>query len=150
MAPEARNKFGAPMFEPKVFWKHTKSTVLKYLRDCWDFSAPLSVLAIRAFSPLTPSIVVTPVPIGAERFQFCCYRFYQSYPLFPLWKFYTEMSKCLSMQLCNHLDTQPVKNFMRWESYAMYTKFGMLQVRENEISLCKWSGGSAVWTLVVS
>jgi len=42
------------------------------------------------------------------------------------------------MQLCSHVDTQTVKRFKR-----EYVAFVMLQVRENEISLRKWSDGTA-------
>jgi len=43
------------------------------------------------------------------------------------------------MQFHNHADTQPVKCFE-----CIYDiKFGMLQVRKNEISLRKCSGGTA-------
>jgi len=42
--------------------------------------------------------------------------------------------------------TQPVKRSKRYKGYAILTydiEFGMLQVRKNEISLRKWSGGTA-------
>jgi len=50
------------------------------------------------------------------------------------------------MQLCNHVDKVLVKCFKRWKSYVIYIndiRFGMWQVRENEISLRKWSGVTA-------
>ena len=47
----------------------------------------------------------------------------------------------VDMKLRNHEDTQPVKPFKWWKSYGIGyihdIKFGMLQVRENEISLRK-------------
>jgi len=46
MAPGARNKFDAPMFEPKVFRVLCSR---KYIRACWEFSAP------GALCPLSPS-----------------------------------------------------------------------------------------------
>jgi len=42
-----------------------------------------------------------------------------------------------------HLDTQPVIRFDSAMRYIYDIKFGMLQVRKNEISLRKCSGGSA-------
>jgi len=40
MSPKARSKFYTPMFEPEVFQKQCKCTVLKKVqRHCWDFSA---------------------------------------------------------------------------------------------------------------
>jgi len=47
------------------------------------------------------------------------------------------------MQFNNHVDTQPVKRFESAMRYIYDIKFGMLQVRKNEISLRKCSGGSA-------
>ena len=44
----------------------------------------------------------------------------------------------------HHADTQTVMCFKQWKGYAIYicdVKFEMLQVRENEISQRKWSGG---------
>jgi len=41
------------------------------------------------------------------------------------------------------VDTQPVKRFDRAMRYIYEIKFGMLQVRKNEISLRKCSGSSA-------
>jgi len=41
------------------------------------------------------------------------------------------------------VDTQTVKRFDRAMRYIHDIKFGMLQVRENEIALRKLSGGSA-------
>jgi len=52
----------------------------------------------------------------------------------------------VSMQLRNHVDAQPVKRCKRWKGEMLYLydiKCGMLQVRKNEISLRKWSGGIA-------
>jgi len=46
------------------------------------------------------------------------------------------------MQFHNHVDTQPVKRFGRAMRCICDIKFGMLQVRKNEISLRKCSGGS--------
>jgi len=45
----------------------------------------------------------------------------------------------VSMQLRNHADSQPAKRFKRKKGHAIYTRytFGMLQVREKEISLRK-------------
>jgi len=44
-------------------------------------------------------------------------------------------------------DPQTVKHFKRYKGYEIYCiydiKFGMLQVRENDISIRKWSGGTA-------
>jgi len=67
-------------------------------------------------------------------------------PVFPPRKFYTEqMLALVRMQFCNHVDTQVVKlsSGKRARRYIYGIKFGMLQVRENEISLRKWSCGSA-------
>jgi len=47
------------------------------------------------------------------------------------------------MQLRNHVDTQPMKRSNRYAIYIHHIKFGMLEVRENEISLRKLSGGTA-------
>jgi len=51
------------------------------------------------------------------------------------------------MQLHNDADTQLVKRFKRQKVCAIYCiydiKFYMLQVRENEISLRKWSDSAA-------
>ena len=51
------------------------------------------------------------------------------------------------MQLRSHVGTQPVKRFRRDKVYAICLwyciRFGMLQVRENEISLFHWPGGAA-------
>jgi len=47
------------------------------------------------------------------------------------------------MQFNNHEDKQPVKRFERAMRCICDIKFGMLQVRKNEISLRKSSGGSA-------
>ena len=47
------------------------------------------------------------------------------------------------MQFNNHVDTQLVKRFKRVMRHIYDIKFGMLQVRKNEISLQKCSGGSA-------
>ena len=48
--------------------------------------------------------------------------------------------------LRTNVHTQLVKRLKRWKGYAMYCvysiKFVMLQVRENKISLRKWSGGA--------
>ena len=66
--------------------------------------------------------------------------------MFPLRKFYTEQLFVLvSMQLRNHVDTRPVQRFKRKRAlrYIYDIKFGMLQLRKNEISLHKWSGGTA-------
>ena len=50
------------------------------------------------------------------------------------------------MKLLNHVDTQTVKRSKRYKGYAIcrqHFKFGMLQEHENEVSLRKWSGGTA-------
>ena len=47
------------------------------------------------------------------------------------------------MQFHNDVDTQTVKRFDRAMRYIHDIKFGMLQVRKNEISLRKCSGSSA-------
>jgi len=56
------------------------------------------------------------------------------------------------MQLRNHVDTQPVPFpalhvlcdiYIYIYIYICDIKFGMLQVRSNEISLRKWCGGAA-------
>jgi len=49
------------------------------------------------------------------------------------------------MQLRNHVETQAMKRFKRKRAmrYIYDTKFGTLQVRENEISLRKCSCGTA-------
>ena len=47
------------------------------------------------------------------------------------------------MHFHNHVDTQPVKRFDRAMRCICDIKFEMLQVRKNEISLRKCSGGSA-------
>ena len=65
--------------------------------------------------------------------------------MFPLRKFYTEQTFVLvRMQLRNHVDTQTVKRFKCYKGNAIHTaydrKFGMFQVRENDISLRKWIG----------
>jgi len=39
-------------------------------------------------------------------------------------------------------DTQPTRRFKGYAAY-IYDIFGILQVSENEISLRKWSGGTA-------
>jgi len=60
------------------------------------------------------------------------------------------------MQLGDHADTKSVKCSKRWNDYAIYIyiydiKTELLEVRENEISLRKWSGGIArLWTLLTS
>jgi len=55
------------------------------------------------------------------------------------------------IQLRNHVDARPVRRFRCRRAYALYTyyiqhdiKFVMLQVRENEISLRRWSCGTAL------
>ena len=53
------------------------------------------------------------------------------------------MFDSVRMQFHNHVDTQPVKRFDRAMRYVCHIKFGMLQVRKNEISLRKCSGSSA-------
>jgi len=66
--------------------------------------------------------------------------------VFPLRKTCTEQIFALvRMQVCNHADAQTFKRFKRYKAYATLhdIKFGMLQVRENEISLRKWFGGTA-------
>jgi len=61
----------------------------------------------------------------------------------PVRKFYIEqMFASVRMQFHNYVDTQPVKRFDRAMRCICDIKFGMLQVRKNEISLCKCSGGS--------
>ena len=59
----------------------------------------------------------------------------------PVRTFYIEqMFFSVRMQFNKHVHTQPVKRFER----AIYhIKFGMLQVRKNEVSLRKCPGGSA-------
>jgi len=47
------------------------------------------------------------------------------------------------MQFHNHVDTQQVKRFERAMRCIYDIKSGMLQVRENEISLRRCSGSSA-------
>jgi len=47
------------------------------------------------------------------------------------------------MQFHKDVDTQPVKRFDRAMRYICDIKFGLLQVRKNEISLPKCSGSSA-------
>jgi len=47
------------------------------------------------------------------------------------------------MQFHNHVDTQPEKCFDRSMRCLYDIKFGMLQVRKNDISLRKFSGSSA-------
>ena len=44
-----------------------------------------------------------------------------------------------SLQLRNHADVQPMKRFERRKGYAIYIRYqyGLLQVRENGISLRK-------------
>jgi len=42
------------------------------------------------------------------------------------------------MQLRNHADSKTMKRSLGWKGYAIYTyntKFGLLEVRDNEISL---------------
>jgi len=53
------------------------------------------------------------------------------------------MFALVRMQFHNHVDTQPVKYFERAMRCIYDTKFEMLRVRKNEISLCEYSGGSA-------
>jgi len=61
----------------------------------------------------------------------------------PVRKFYIEqMFVLVHMQFHNHVDTQPVKHFDRAMRCIYDIKFRMLQVRKNEISLRKCSGGS--------
>jgi len=52
------------------------------------------------------------------------------------------------MQFHNYVDTQPRKRFDRAMRYIYDIKFRMLQVCKSEISLHKWSGGSAQGTMV--
>ena len=62
----------------------------------------------------------------------------------PVRKFYIEQIFVLvRMQFHNHVDTQPVKRFERAMRCIYDIKFGMLQVRKNEISLRECSGCSA-------
>jgi len=66
----------------------------------------------------------------------CYLPFWQ--PLFPLRKFYAEQMLVLLGIKRNHPDTQLEKRFNWWKGYAIYTyriNFGLLEVRENEISL---------------
>jgi len=52
-------------------------------------------------------------------------------------KLYTEqMFVSMRMQLCNHVQSKPVKRFQQLKAmrYTYDITFGMLQVRENEIS----------------
>ena len=69
--------------------------------------------------------------------------------MFPLRKFHIEQIFVLvRMELRNDADTQPVKRFKRYKGYALQIydiKFGLLLVRENEISVRKWSVGLAHW-----
>jgi len=55
-----------------------------------------------------------------------------------------QMFVSVRMQFHNHVDTQPVKRFDRAMRCIYNIKFGMLQVRKNEIPLRKCSGGSAL------
>jgi len=62
----------------------------------------------------------------------------------PVRKLYIlQMFALVRMQFHNHVDTQPVKRFDRAMRQICDIKFGMLQVRKNEISLRKLSAGSA-------
>ena len=62
----------------------------------------------------------------------------------PVRNFYIEkMFVSVRMQFHNHEDTQPVKSFERTMRCIYDIKFGMLQVRKNEISLRECSGSSA-------
>jgi len=64
--------------------------------------------------------------------------------VFPLRKFYTEqMFALVLMKLRNHVDTQIAKRFKGYAIYIYDIKFGLLLVRENEISLRKRSDGTA-------
>jgi len=58
-------------------------------------------------------------------------------------KFYIEqMFVLVRMHFHNHVDTQPAKRFEKAVRCIYDIKFGMLQVRKNEISLRKCSGSS--------
>jgi len=63
--------------------------------------------------------------------------------VFPSRKCYTEqMFVFIRVQLRNHADAQTVKRGERAMQYISEIEFGMLQVRENEISPGRWSGGT--------
>ena len=63
-------------------------------------------------------------------------------PVFSITKFYTEkIFVWVRMQLRKHVDTR--WSVTRVMQYTCNVNFGMLQVRENEISLRKRSGGTA-------
>jgi len=49
----------------------------------------------------------------------------------------------VSMQLRNHTDAQPIKLFKRRKCYKMRYIYDIEVMREKEISLRKWSGGTA-------
>ena len=62
----------------------------------------------------------------------------------PVRTFYIEqMFVLVRMQFDNYVDTHPVKRCERAMRYIYGIKYGMLQVRENEILLRKCSGSSA-------
>jgi len=62
----------------------------------------------------------------------------------PARNFYIEqMLVSVRMHFHNHVGTQPVKRFEKAVRCIYDIKFGMLQVRKNEISLCECSGSSA-------
>ena len=76
----------------------------------------------------------------------CSWRSLTMTPVFPLRNFYTEQVLIfMIIQLHSHADAKPLKRFGQYKGYATYSaqyiKFGMLQVRENEISLREWSAG---------
>jgi len=59
----------------------------------------------------------------------------------PVRTFYIEqMFVSVRMQFHNHVDTQPVKRFERAMQCIYDIEFGMLQVRNNDISLRECSG----------
>jgi len=62
--------------------------------------------------------------------------------VFPLRKFCTEQlfEAHAIAQLCRHTTSE---TFQALKRQCDIIKFGMLQVRENEIPLHKWSGGIA-------
>jgi len=65
MAPAARNKFGAPNFEPNVLLGEHLLYWRKHLRHCWDISATPSDLAPGALCPLATPLSLT-LPTNTE------------------------------------------------------------------------------------
>jgi len=66
--------------------------------------------------------------------------------MFPIRKFYFEQTLVsVRIRLRNHADTQPAKRCKRHKGFAIYlyeSKFGMLKVREKDVSLRIWSSSS--------